>query len=69
MIEMTKNKKRAHKASIALSPYADPYIGIEIAVVDLLADLRHYCSQHSIDFDSCLRMSAYHFDAEVGSEE
>jgi hypothetical protein len=36
------------------------------AVIDLLADLRHFCAARRIDFDSCNRMAQGHFEAEIG---
>jgi hypothetical protein len=35
------------------------------AVVDLLADLRHFCAARRIDFDECNRIAETHFDAEL----
>jgi hypothetical protein len=35
------------------------------AVVDLLADLRHFCAARRIDFDECNRIAESHFNAEL----
>lgn len=35
------------------------------AVVDLLADLRHFCIARRIDFAACDLMAATHFEAEI----
>jgi hypothetical protein len=35
------------------------------AVVDLLADLRHFCAARRIDFDECNRIAETHFNAEL----
>jgi hypothetical protein len=35
------------------------------AVVDLLADLRHFCTARHIDFAMCDRMAQTNFDAEI----
>jgi hypothetical protein len=34
------------------------------AVIDLLADLRHFCAAGGIDFDNCDRMADAHFATE-----
>jgi hypothetical protein len=38
----------------------------ESGVRELLADLRHYCDQHEIDFDDCLEGS---LDVYLGEQE
>ena len=35
------------------------------AVIDLLADLRHFCAARRIDFDECNRVAETHFHAEL----
>lgn len=35
------------------------------ALIDLLADLRHFCAASGIDFDACDRLGAMHFNDEV----
>lgn len=40
-----------------------PHYGDE-AVIDLLADLKHFCLAANIDFASCDRLAELHFDAE-----
>lgn len=36
------------------------------AVIDLLADLMHFCAAQRIDFADCARIAALHFEAEIG---
>jgi len=36
------------------------------ALIDLLADLRHFCTVTRIDFDACDRLAAMHFADEKG---
>jgi hypothetical protein len=36
----------------------------EDAVTDLLADLRHYCALHGLDYTRCDRVAVMHFDDE-----
>jgi hypothetical protein len=35
------------------------------AVVDLLADLRHFCAARHIDFAACNRIAQAHFETEI----
>ena len=35
------------------------------AVIDLLADLRHFCIARHIDFNDCNRIAESHFEAEI----
>jgi hypothetical protein len=35
------------------------------AVIDLLADLRHFCIARRIDFEACNRVAGAHFKAEI----
>lgn len=67
------NAKRAHAAWFAMREHRKrrkertPYdIERDAAVTDLLADLRHLCERDGIDFDACVRMSADHYEAEIG---
>jgi hypothetical protein len=52
-------------ASIARGDY--PAICDE-AVIDLLADLRHFCEARRIDYGSCDRIAQRHFEAETGEQ-
>ena len=38
---------------------------ISADVVDLMADLMHFCRNRRVDFDDCLRTARGHVDAEV----
>jgi hypothetical protein len=37
------------------------------AVIDLLAELRHFCAARRINYESCDRMARCHFEAETGA--
>ncbi len=39
------------------------------AIVDLLADLRHLCALHDLDFDHCVKEARVNFVAEHTGEE
>lgn len=65
------NEDRAETAAEALDAYArlcyfhpagEP---TGAAVGDLLADLRHLCDRHGIDFDQMVTRSAVNYDAEI----
>jgi len=45
-----------------------PAIGDE-TVVDLLADLMHFCAGRRIDFADCARIAAMHFEAEFDAQQ
>jgi hypothetical protein len=64
------NTQRIEAARAALARAAwvrgdVPCYGDE-ALIDLLADLRHFCTVTSIDFDACDRLAAMHFAEEIG---
>lgn len=64
---MTTNRRRAVRASAALDAYAGDELADEptnTVLIDLLADLRHFCRQNHISFARALRISRYHFAAE-----
>ena len=65
------NAQRIEAARAALARAAwvrgeAPCYGDE-ALIDLLADLRHFCSVARIDFDECDRLAAMHFANENGA--
>lgn len=37
----------------------------EDSLTDLLADLRHFCAAHGLDYERCERVAAMHFEAEA----
>lgn len=39
------------------------------AVVDVLADILHFCTHHKIDFENCLRLGRMHFSDESSIEQ
>jgi hypothetical protein len=58
----------AARAALARAAWARgqaPHYGDE-AIIDLLADLRHFCATVGLDFASCDRHAAMHFDIENG---
>ncbi len=52
--------------STAIAVRADMPVISDIAVIDLLADLRHFCIARHIDFAACDATAQSHFDAEFG---
>lgn len=54
---------RAALARAAWTRGESPHYGEE-AVIDLLADLKHFCAAAEIDFGTCDRLAETHFDAE-----
>jgi len=63
------NTSRAYRAGEVLD-YYDEMDGTDpdSNVVDLLADLMHYCNQSSWDFTQALETARMHFEAEVEGE-
>lgn len=64
------NDRRIEAARAALARAAwvrgeAPCYGDE-ALIDLLADLRHFCTKTRIDFDACDRLASMHFAEEIG---
>lgn len=49
----------------AIAVRADMPAISDIAVIDLLADLRHFCAARHIDFEACDATAQSHFDAEI----
>jgi len=71
--ETSANAQRIATARVALTSAScargdNPAVCDE-AVIDLLADLRHFCAARRIDFDSCNRMAQRHFEAETGGPQ
>jgi hypothetical protein len=68
--ETSANAQRIATARVALKSASwargdNPAICDE-AVIDLLADLRHFCAARRIDYGSCDRRAQCHFEAEIG---
>ncbi len=62
--------ERGCKANVALAlegQHHDAYFDgdLEIAIVDLLADLRHLCVVEGIDYSDIDTKAQKHFDAEI----
>lgn len=60
------NIKRSKRAQAALGKYVrmnDETLleDIETGLVDLLADLRHFCDHAGLDFDKCAGMATGHY--------
>jgi hypothetical protein len=51
--------------SAAMSARGDHPAIADEAVIDLLADLRHFCVARRIDFETCNRVAGAHFEAEI----
>ena len=52
-----------HNKDGRILPADQPYF-----VSDLLADLRHYCDAHGIDFTECNARGEGHYEAEISEE-
>lgn len=70
MLKLNPNHRRAEAAAFALDAYCrakgiDGLVSFEEALIDLLTDLRHLSPGRGVDFDSVIRISAYHFDEEA----
>jgi hypothetical protein len=67
-MEDISNETRAERASVTLAAHKkalhETGESPEEDVIDLLADLRHYCHQNEIDFEAALQMSEIHFEEE-----
>lgn len=66
---MTDKERCYDNVCTALLPYTDhtgiPFLVAEEAIIDLLADLMHFCDYDGHDFDGFLRSAREHFDAET----
>lgn len=64
-----RNRDRAHWGAAGLEAWRKARGGGDCLedgddLRDMLADLRHYCAVHGIDFDNEARVSADHFEVE-----
>ena len=68
---MTKNEKRAKKAAKTIrSAYQNhPARVVQEDVTDVLADLRHLCTQRDWDFADLDRTAYQHYIEELSEEE
>lgn len=63
------NDARADWADVALVAFmAETGTEQEDAICDLVADLRHWCDRHGMDFERELARGNAHYDAETTSE-
>ncbi len=60
---MTSNHDRAARLDDILPLYPDDQ---HTNVIDLLADILHWCELNGVDFEDTLRTARSHFDAERG---
>jgi len=51
--------------SAAIAARGDYPVISDDAVIELLADLRHFCAARRIDFEKCDRMADAHFETEI----
>ena len=59
------NRRRAERARIAMDIISTSNGEGETGVVNILADLRHFCDVNNIDFDKSNEMAKEHYDLEV----
>lgn len=63
-----ENKIRAQRiqcAATAIEPYANNIGEPDLLAADILADMRHYCDLHGLDFDDVNRRGQIAYDAEI----
>ncbi|MCK9521181.1 MAG: hypothetical protein M0R74_19485 [Dehalococcoidia bacterium] len=67
---INENDRRINNIAnvLAMTPY-DEGGSLKDSVVDLLADLRHFCRVEYIDFDEANQIAERHFQVEVSEEE
>lgn len=63
------NDRRAELAEYAILPFIEEFGDDRTALVDLLADLRHWCDRHEVDFQDALDSAFNHYQAETTAEE
>jgi len=63
MPKIWTNPNRVARITRTLKLFDEPG---EPGVIDLLADLRHYCDAHKLDFANLDRIAYGHYTAEVG---
>jgi hypothetical protein len=64
-------RREAARAALARAAWTRgqaPNYGEE-AIIDLLADLKHFCVAANIDFATCDRLAEVHFDAESEDDQ
>lgn len=66
------NDDRAIRATAAVNAYAEAHedsdqLSDAERLTDLLTDLRHYCKEHRLPFESAVFMSEVHFTEEVAT--
>lgn len=64
--EKAKNRRKVERANRALTIYGVRTEG-DAAVIDLLADLRHFCEARGMDFDDLNRIAGNHYTDEGGA--
>ncbi len=68
MLSQKKNEDRAEEAQRTLDFFASTFNSDEDAIVDLLANLMHWCKQEGRDFDKHLHSAQINFEAEQPGE-
>lgn len=63
------NEARSDQAAEAIEPYLQRGADREAAVLDLLADLMHFCDVHGIDFNETAAAAARRYTEETTPEE
>ena len=63
-MDMDTTYTRINRFVQCLAEYEDGE-GLDTNIVDILADVQHYCKQQDIDFSSCLSTAVGHFEAET----
>lgn len=67
------NSERAERAREVIVEYHDRHEStdddLRVALVDLLADLQHFCDDIGIDFEHALEVATEHYNCELGDTD
>jgi hypothetical protein len=65
---MSNNATRAQRCAKAIALYGDRDLDPASQLIDLLADMRHWCDRHGEDFASLDRLAYNHYLTELHDE-
>lgn len=69
---LEKNEHRARRMLVLVDQYQmrhDPGEDEEIVLSDMLADMRHLCDLHSLDYTRIVIRGGMHYLAELGDDD
>ncbi len=59
------NRDRANDARVTLNPFTITADGMDVAIIDQLANIMHLCAQNNLDFDILADVADKHFKEET----